>query len=46
MTFHRSRPAIEIPIERIFRKVMRRKMTKTERRCFRLGQVRRIRARL
>jgi len=41
MTLHRSRarPAIEIPIERIFRKIMRRKMSKAERRCFHLKAV-------
>ena len=39
------RPAIETPIERIFRKIMRRRMTKAERRSFRLGAVSRIRVR-
>jgi hypothetical protein len=32
----RSRPAIETPIERIFRRVMRRRMSKAERRSFHL----------
>jgi hypothetical protein len=38
MTLQRpwSRPAFETPIERIFRKIMRRQMTKEERRWFRL----------
>ena len=38
MTFHRqrSRLALETPIERIFRKLMRREMTKEERRNFHL----------
>jgi hypothetical protein len=40
-----SRPAIETPIERIFHKIMRRRMTKAERRCFRLRAVSRIRVR-
>jgi hypothetical protein len=29
-------PSIEIPIARIFRKITGRKMTETERRCFRI----------
>jgi hypothetical protein len=41
----RSRPSMETPIERIFRKIMKRKMTKAERRYFHLGAVSRIRAR-
>jgi hypothetical protein len=47
MTPHhpRSRPGIEIPIERIFRRIMKRKMTKAERRCFHLGAVPRTRVR-
>jgi hypothetical protein len=40
-----SRPSIETPIERIFRKIMKRKMTKAERRGFHLGAVSRIRVR-
>jgi hypothetical protein len=32
----RSGPSVETPIERIFRKVMRRQMTKAERRDFHL----------
>jgi len=32
----RSGPSLETPIERIFRRVMRRRMTKAERRDFRL----------
>ena len=31
-----SRPGVETPIERIFRKTMRRQMTKAERRWFQL----------
>jgi len=38
-----SRPGIETPIERIFRKVMKRQMTKAERRYFHLSAVPRIR---
>jgi hypothetical protein len=47
MTLHRprSRLPIEIPIERIFRKIMRRQMTKAERHCFHLKAVPRIRVR-
>ena len=40
-----SRPALETPIERVFRKIMRRKMTKAERRYFHLGAAPHIHAR-
>ena len=41
----RSRPAIETPIERIFFRVVKHKMTKAERRWFHLGAVPRTRVR-
>ena len=48
MTLYRPRscPANEIPIERIFRKITRRQMTKAERRCFHLRAVPRVRVSL
>ena len=39
----RSRPAIKTPIERIFRSIMRRPMTRAERRYFRLKAAPRLR---
>ena len=44
MTLHRPRsgPSLKTPIERIFRGLVRREMTKEERRDFHLKVVRRI----
>jgi hypothetical protein len=39
----RSRPAIETPIERLFRRIVRRRMTKAERRYFHIKAAPRIR---
>jgi hypothetical protein len=43
MALYHPRPAIETPIERVFRKIVRRQMTKAERRYFHLCAVPRVR---